>query len=267
MKKIISILLAVLVIGCFGMEAKTTKKSGKRKSSVTAKVKNYSQNNQTTINGKTNFIVDTKVVTIPSLSDFQPLLKHFPKTSRKIKSIKIYYLSGEGGYGALDSDMRYFTKASNIKEAKKYATSSKEFEFNHSQQVEKFDYSFGTDKFKYNEQGNPISIIEEEWGYRGSPEYEVEYTITWKDDNPVSVSRKIHNFFSEYEEPNEDNPPFNLDFNSDPVVSNVLAMLKNNTTQVKTIQNTCRVSGKSIIDSSIFEKGDKVVYWIEAQYY
>ena len=32
MKKIISILLAVLVIGCFGVEAKTTKKSGKMSS-------------------------------------------------------------------------------------------------------------------------------------------------------------------------------------------------------------------------------------------
>lgn len=31
MKKIISILLAVLIMGCFGMEAKTTKKSGKKK--------------------------------------------------------------------------------------------------------------------------------------------------------------------------------------------------------------------------------------------
>ena len=32
MKKLISILLAILVIGCLGMEAKTTKKGGKKKS-------------------------------------------------------------------------------------------------------------------------------------------------------------------------------------------------------------------------------------------
>lgn len=37
MKKIISILLAALVIGCFGMEAKTSRKSGKKKA-TTSKV-------------------------------------------------------------------------------------------------------------------------------------------------------------------------------------------------------------------------------------
>lgn len=37
MKKIISILIAVLVIGCIGVEAKTTKKSGKKKTGPSSK--------------------------------------------------------------------------------------------------------------------------------------------------------------------------------------------------------------------------------------
>lgn len=38
MKKIISILLAILVIGCFGVEAKTTKKAGKKKSAASGMI-------------------------------------------------------------------------------------------------------------------------------------------------------------------------------------------------------------------------------------
>ena len=38
MKKIISILLAILVVGCIGMEAKTTKKSGKKKSTTSSSI-------------------------------------------------------------------------------------------------------------------------------------------------------------------------------------------------------------------------------------
>lgn len=41
MKKIISILIMALIIGCFGVEAKTTKKSGKKKPAAT--LANYSQ--------------------------------------------------------------------------------------------------------------------------------------------------------------------------------------------------------------------------------
>ena len=255
------------MIGGFGVEAKTTKKGGKKKSVVSTEVNNKGGNSISAIQGLTNFTVGSKVVKIPNLNSFQPLLKHFPKTSRKIKSIKIYYLSVEGGVGSLESDMRYFTKAPNIKAAKKYATSSKEFEFNRNQQVDKFDYSFGTDKFEYNQQGNPISVIENEWGYRGSPEYEVKYSISWQGNEPVSVSRNIIKFESEYEGLNDETLPFDLDFASDDVVSNLLAMLKSNTTKVKTQQNTCRLSGSTIIENEFFRKGDNVVYWVEVQYY
>ena len=44
MKKIITVLLAILVIGSFGLEAKTTKKSGKKKSTTSRVVSNKIDN-------------------------------------------------------------------------------------------------------------------------------------------------------------------------------------------------------------------------------
>ena len=266
MKKIIGILLALLIIGGFGVEAKTTKKGGKKKSVVSTEVKNKGGNTISAIQGLTNFTVGSKVVKIPNLNSFQPLLKHFPKTSRKIKSIKICYMTGLAGEPGDYVD--YFRKAKNFREAKKVScTDILTFDFNKNQQIVKYIHYLGSDQFKYDTNGHLKSIIDEEWGYRGSPAYKVQYNIKWKDDTPISINRDIIEFESEYEELNDETLPFDLDFASDDVVSNLIAMLNSNTTKVKTQQNTCRISGRTIIENEFFSKGDNVVYWVEVQYY
>lgn len=271
MKKIISILLAVLIIGCFGIDAKTTKKSGKKKSSsskiIDNKVNNDRYNTQTSIPGMTSFTIDSKEVRIPDLNSFQPLLKLFPKTSKKIKSIKIYYMSPEAGLGTLDEDLKPFKKAKTINVAQKYATSCIVFEFNRNQQIKMYDYSFGTNSFNYDNDGHPISIIQSEWGYRGSPIYTINYKISWQGDSAKSITRDIIEFESEYEEPDEETLPFDLDFATDCILEDVISMLKSKTTKCKTIGNTCRISGKTTNENNVFEIGENVVYWVEIEYY
>lgn len=270
MKKIIVVLLAILVFGCFGIDAKTTKKSGKKKSSsskiIDNKVNNDRYNTQTSIPGITSFTIDSKEVKIPALNSFQPLLKQFPKTSKKIKSIKIYYITGLAG--EIGDDLKYFNKASSLSQAKKiYSTDCITFDFNKNQQIECYKQYLGSNRFQYDNKGHIISIIDEEWGYRGSPVYEIKYTISWQGDKPESISRDIIEFESEYEEPNDENLPFKLNFFSDPLVSNILAMLKSKKTEIKIKQNTCRISGITQVENEFNEKGDKVVYWVEIEYY
>lgn len=263
MKKIISILLVALVIGCFGMEAKTTKKSYRPKSRGSSKV-----NTKVTQTGSrpTNFTVGSKVVKIPSLNSFLPLLKHFPRTSRKVKSIKICYMTDLRG--VIMDDLEDFTKATTLREAKKvYSTYVLTFDFNKNQQIVFYEHYTGSDRFKYDNNGYLTTIIDEEWGYKWSAAFKVRYNIEWKNGTPISINRDIIEFEFGDKKPNDENPPFNLDIFPDPIVANMLAMLKSNTTKVKTQQNTCRISGLTIIDNEFFRKGDKIVYWVEVQYY
>ena len=266
MKKIISILLIVLVIGCFGLDAKTTKKSNikrSNKSSKVSKTENTKSLSSPIISPFISYRVGSRVIKIPDIKAFSPLLSRFENSNEPLKRITVYYMSGEGGLGTLDEDLTDFNNANNITTAKKYATSDIVLEFNSKQLITHIDYSFGNYWFKYDDKGHPITITQDEWGYRGSPIFKIKYNIRWQDDKPVSITRDIIEYESIYGEGDGTSLPFDLDFAGEPIVSDMLSMLKSKTTECKIIQNTCRISGRTSLEHSIFEKGDRVVYWVE----
>lgn len=265
MKKLISILLAILVVGCFGIDAKPTRKSNIKRSNKSSKVVK-SQNTKSlstpVISPFISYTVGSRVIKIPDVKAFRPLLARFGNSNEPLKRITVYYMSGEGGLGTLDEDIKYFNKATNINTAKKYATSDIIFEFNSKELITHIDYSFGNYWFQYDEKGHPITITQDEWGYRGSPIFKIKYNIRWQGDKPVSITRDIIEFESVYGDDDGTSLPYNLDFASEPIVSDMLSMLKSTTTECKIIQNTCRISGRTSLEHSIFEKGDRVVYWV-----
>lgn len=248
------------------MDAKPIGKSNIKRSNKSSKISKTQKTKSLSspvISPSISYTVGSRVIKIPDIKAFSSLLSRFENSNEPLKRITVYYMSGEGGLGTLDEDLKYFNKANNITTAKKYATSDIVLEFNSKQLITHIDYSFGNYWFKYDEKGHPITITQDEWGYRGSPIFKLKYNIRWQDDKPVSITREIIEYESIYGEDDGTSLPFNLDFAAQPIVSDMLSMLKSKTTECKIIQKACRISGRTSLEHSIFEKGDKVVYWVE----
>lgn len=268
MRKVIGLLVFILLVGCNNFDAKTSKHATKKKNSTTtSEISNDNYVNSITKSEFTTFSVDSKDVAIPDLYEFKPLIAVFPNVNKKIKNITIYSLSVGSGLGYLNETAKPFMNATTLSKAKKYATDEIYYKFNRAQQLTELNNGESSYNFRYDKEGHPVSIIVDESGYRGSPEYKLKYTISWKGDKPISLKRDLIEFESDYEEPNEENVPFDLNFTSDPVLSNILEMLSIKTTNVKIIQNACKISGKSPSEEGIYQKGDKAVYWCEIEYF
>lgn len=265
MKKIISILtLALVVFSTANINAKTSKTSHKKGVSSSKTHKKKRNNSKSSVIN--TYSGSSDVIKILDINDFNPILKYFPNSEGKVKKITIYYLDGERGMGTLGQDLPDFINATNLNEAKEKDPSEYIFEFSKNQRLEKFDYSLGTFTFTYDNDGKPIKVKESEWGYRWSPDYDVQYNITWKDDNTVFVKRDIDHFNCELGLNNE-TLPFSLDFADKYIFSDVISTLKSNSTEVKQFKNALRIKRKTNDDDYVSDEEGNIAYWIELECY